>query len=136
MSEASEPDSPTPVRHSYNQSHDSPPRAAIPATARERDDRIDGYSRPQPNRGDLSESLEDTHIDDPALTAPAQPQPHITQQTGPRPGAARYHNARQQRPVPQYKLQAKITALERSGRKDPVLRFDVYVRKASESNSN
>lgn len=27
----------------------------------------------------------------------------------------------------QYKLQAKITSLERTGRKDPVLRFDVYV---------
>ena len=26
-----------------------------------------------------------------------------------------------------YKLQAKITGLERTGRKDPVLRFDVYV---------
>lgn len=45
-----------------------------------------------------------------------------------RQNAARYHNARQQRPVPQYKLQAKVTALERTGRKDPVLRFDVYVR--------
>jgi hypothetical protein len=45
-----------------------------------------------------------------------------------RPGAARYQPKRQQRTVPQYKLQAKITALERSGRKDPVLRFDVYVR--------
>ena len=44
-----------------------------------------------------------------------------------RPGAVRYHNARQQRQVPQYKLQAKVTALERTGRKDPVLRFDVYV---------
>lgn len=28
---------------------------------------------------------------------------------------------------PQYKLQAKINGLERSGRKDPILRFDVYV---------
>jgi hypothetical protein len=45
-----------------------------------------------------------------------------------RPGAERYQAARKQRTVPQYKLQAKITALERSGRKDPVLRFDVYVR--------
>lgn len=52
--------------------------------------------------------------------------------------AARYHGQRgqpqpqqpppQQRIVPQYKLTAKVTALERSGRKDPVLRFDVYVR--------
>jgi len=29
---------------------------------------------------------------------------------------------------PQYKLQAKITGLERTGRKDPILRFDVHVR--------
>ena len=28
---------------------------------------------------------------------------------------------------PQYKLQAKITGLERTGRKDPILRFDVHV---------
>jgi hypothetical protein len=54
-----------------------------------------------------------------------QPQYGTQQQ---RQGAARYQTARQQRTVPQYKLQAKITALERSGRKDPVLRFDVYVR--------
>ena len=53
-----------------------------------------------------------------------QAQPTAQQQ---RSSAARYQAARQQRPVPQYKLQAKITALERSGRKDPVLRFDVYV---------
>lgn len=33
-----------------------------------------------------------------------------------------------QRPKgPQYKLQAKITGLERTGRKDPILRFDVHV---------
>ncbi|OCL11492.1 vacuolar protein sorting-associated protein vps17 [Glonium stellatum] len=40
----------------------------------------------------------------------------------------RYHHAaRQQRQhQPQYKLQAKITGLERTGRKDPILRFDVY----------
>ena len=34
----------------------------------------------------------------------------------------------QRQNLPQYKLQAKITALERTGRKDPVLRFDVHVR--------
>jgi hypothetical protein len=36
-------------------------------------------------------------------------------------------------PRKQYKLQAKITALERTGRKDPVLRFDVYVRRTHTS---
>ncbi|RKF81174.1 Vacuolar protein sorting-associated protein 17 [Golovinomyces cichoracearum] len=41
----------------------------------------------------------------------------------------RYHRARwqsQQLPVSQHKLQTKITGLERTGRKDPILRFDVH----------
>ena len=33
----------------------------------------------------------------------------------------------QQQRSPQYKLQAKVTGLERTGRKDSILRFDVYV---------
>lgn len=45
--------------------------------------------------------------------------------------AARYHVAAphpaQQKQQPQYKLQAKITGLERTGKKDAILRFDVYV---------
>lgn len=46
-----------------------------------------------------------------------------------RPQSARYHNIPQQQRqhMPQYKLQAKITGLERSGKKDPILKFDVYV---------
>ena len=35
--------------------------------------------------------------------------------------------ATQRQNVPQQKLQAKITGLERTGRKDPILRFDVHV---------
>ena len=38
----------------------------------------------------------------------------------------------QQRPAkpagPQYRLQAKITGLERTGKKDPILRLDIHVR--------
>jgi hypothetical protein len=43
--------------------------------------------------------------------------------------ANRYHGQRQQQrqQQPQYKLQAKVTGLERTGRKDPILKFDVYV---------
>lgn len=44
--------------------------------------------------------------------------------------AARYHGAPpHQAPQrqPQYKLNAKITGLERTGKKDAILRFDVYV---------
>lgn len=41
---------------------------------------------------------------------------------------SRYHTGiRQNQRLPQYKLQAKITGLERTGRKDPILRFDVHV---------
>ncbi|KAF7959555.1 hypothetical protein EAE96_001171 [Botrytis aclada] len=47
-----------------------------------------------------------------------------------RPEPQRYHHsaARQGHhpPAPYYKLQAKITGLERTGRKDPILRFDVH----------
>ena len=43
----------------------------------------------------------------------------------------RYHGGAARQPqrqnLPQYKLQAKITSLERTGRKDPVLKFDVHV---------
>ena len=44
------------------------------------------------------------------------------------PGPGRYHQGARagQRP-PQYKLQAKVTALERTGKKDPAIRFDVHV---------
>jgi len=45
-----------------------------------------------------------------------------------RPEAQRYHPRPQQKPHhPQYKLQCKITGLERTGKKDPILRFDAQV---------
>ena len=45
-----------------------------------------------------------------------------------RPEAQRYHRPpQQQRSQIQYKLQCKVTGLERTGKKDPILRFDAYV---------
>ena len=48
-----------------------------------------------------------------------------------RPQSARYHGVppQQRQHVPQYKLQAKIMGMERSGKKDPILKFDVHVRR-------
>ena len=44
-------------------------------------------------------------------------------------GPNRYHGTKQgQRQPPAYKLQAKITSLERLGKKDPAIHFDVHVR--------
>ena len=54
-------------------------------------------------------------------------QPPQPRQESLRPAQPRQQNVRQHRTVPAYKLQAKVTALERTGRKDPVIRFDVYV---------
>lgn len=62
-----------------------------------------------------------------------QQPPYQQQQNQQQPRSAvpsRYHTGartQQRQNLPQYKLQAKITALERTGRKDPVLRFDVHV---------
>jgi CRISPR/Cas system endoribonuclease Cas6 (RAMP superfamily) len=61
-----------------------------------------------------------------------QQQPQYNQQAGQqggRPQAARYQSGARtaQRHAPQYKLQTKVTALERTGKKDIILRFDAQV---------
>ena len=83
----------------------------------------DGYSSPHfAGKTAVPQALEASL----AESQPAALQPsNVAHQ--PRQAPTRYQGARQQRPIPQYKLQAKVTALERSGRKDPVLRFDVHV---------
>ncbi|KAI9803049.1 MAG: Vacuolar protein sorting-associated protein 17, partial [Phylliscum demangeonii] len=72
-------------------------------------------------------------VDEPESTREAS---GIESQRGPqarpepqRPLAQRYHTPARATPrssIPQYRLQAKITGLERTGRKDPILRFDVH----------
>ncbi|KAI1805269.1 vacuolar protein sorting-associated protein Vps17 [Daldinia bambusicola] len=70
----------------------------------------------------------------PAYDPPEQPAPSEGQQEQPAGSEAGQHqpvtppkSQPQARPRgPQYKLQAKITGLERTGRKDPILRFDVH----------
>ncbi|KAI1850122.1 hypothetical protein JX265_003493 [Neoarthrinium moseri] len=71
---------------------------------------------------------------DPSQQAPpqqhAEPQPGQAQGQGQPPAAGAPAAGQEQqarRPTqPQWKLQAKITGLERTGRKDPILRFDVH----------
>lgn len=61
-----------------------------------------------------------------------QPAGHPEQQRQAHPGQDAQRQQEASRPAvrqgPHYKLQAKITGLERVGRKDPILRFDVHVR--------
>jgi hypothetical protein len=82
----------------------------------------DAQSRPgtAPENGD--------HLQQPHMAgqdAPRSQQPQQGQQQGQQP--QRYHGTRPQRQQQHYKLQAKVTGLERTAKKDPVLRFDVYV---------
>ncbi|KAJ5026157.1 retromer complex subunit Vps17 [Bipolaris maydis] len=85
----------------------------------------DAQSRPAtaPENGDQSQQQQ-AHGQD----APRSPQPQQQGQQGQQP--QRYHGTRPQRQPQQqqqhYKLQAKVTGLERNGKKDPILRFDVY----------
>lgn len=84
------------------------------------------------NSPDLSARLQDARIGDPESARQQSQHPQSAQQHKPQP--ARYQTgARQnnrQHNIPQYKLQAKVTGLERVGKKDPILRFDVYVSTA------
>ncbi|KAK4041898.1 hypothetical protein C8A01DRAFT_14378 [Parachaetomium inaequale] len=62
---------------------------------------------------------------------PLSPQPQHQQQAPNKPTPEQAQRAQEQQqprkpPPPQFKLQAKITGLERTGRKDPILRFDVH----------
>jgi hypothetical protein len=56
-----------------------------------------------------------------------QAHPREGQQQSQQPQPQQQQQARRPQ-APQFRLQAKITGLERTGRKDPILRFDVYVR--------
>lgn len=56
-----------------------------------------------------------------------QPQAQQQQQSHTAQPQKQQSQATPQRPQVQYKLQAKVNGLERSGRKDPILRFDVHV---------
>ncbi|PWY85823.1 vacuolar protein sorting-associated protein Vps17 [Aspergillus sclerotioniger CBS 115572] len=111
-----------PQDHSpYNSAAESQPTEGPESQENENDSR------------DLSERLQSAQLGE-AGYAGEQP-PYTTQQQpqyGQQPRSqlpARYQtgprqNARQ--PAPVYKIQAKVTGLERTGKKDPILRFDVH----------
>lgn len=82
---------------------------------------------------DLSAQLQSAQIGDPDYAGEQPPfatqqSPNASQQQSQQP--ARYQTGVRQTsrpPAPVYKIQGKITGLERTGKKDPILRFDVHV---------
>lgn len=122
------PDSPNqPSGHQHTSSQDS-----ISANPFANEASATTQALPPPASQDPPSEPQHAPAQEPSPAQEQSPQQQSAAQGHPqmRPAAARYHSARQQRPVPAYKLQAKVTALERTGRKDPVIRFDVYVRLA------
>lgn len=130
----------TPSRPQQDSNHD--PNRESHLDSKFSTNSIDASSSPTTNKEaengspDLSERLQSPQWGDPDYvgeqgTGPYNPGP--VQQASSRSQnqrPARYHSGQRTtsaRPVPAYKLQTKITALERTGRKDPVLRFDAYV---------
>jgi len=86
------------------------------------------YNRPDSSIGTPSVTESDGRTTESNQTQSQIQHEPLPQQHRPEP--QRYHPATrqpQQPQGPQYKLQAKITGLERTGRKDPILRFDVHV---------
>lgn len=110
------PSSPLPPNHRspYDHQHQESPSAARNHTD-------------EPPSPDLSAQLQTAQLGDHDYAEQAQ---YAAQHSQSKPQApARYQTGARQnvRPAPTYRLQGKITALERTGKKDPILRFDVYV---------
>lgn len=97
---------------------------------------VEGSHVFEPQSPDLSAQLQSAQLGDPDHNV-EQP-PLASQQFA---GAdqqrsqlpARYQTAPRQasRPAPVYRIQGKITGLERNGKKDPILRFDIHVSRLS-----
>lgn len=86
-----------------------------------------GDSDRRPDTADsMPDSVDQHYRQQQSYVAPPQPHTQNQQQD-----LHRHHAgvgaAQRQQPSQQGKLLAKITGLERTGRKDPILRFDVYV---------
>lgn len=104
----------------------------------------EGFQRPNTATtasGTEEETEPSQSSDAPEAESAATTQPEAVEQQAPKsaPGQQQQHTEQeaqrgqeqQQAPrqtQPQFRLQAKITGLERTGKKDPILRFDVHVR--------
>ncbi|KAF1990931.1 vacuolar protein sorting-associated protein Vps17 [Aulographum hederae CBS 113979] len=75
---------------------------------------------PSPEEAEENGDSPDTH--DAQKPNPHEAVPQYSQNHG----HQQRYGAQRPTKAPQYKLQAKVTGLERTGRKDPIIKFDVY----------
>ncbi|KAJ5921281.1 hypothetical protein N7466_009607 [Penicillium verhagenii] len=119
--------SPRADRNTFPASNNSDiPSSPLPGQEREE---AYGSQAPVPQSPDLSAQLQSAQLGDPDFAEGQSPLDSSQQhsqipahyqnyQTGQRPTS--------RPPAPAYKIQAKITGLERTGKKDPILRFEVH----------
>lgn len=135
----------------YGAASGSSPWASSPDASRTSfGDSVPRQDLPGPAIAEEQEEQQHGHPPEPQQQQQLPQDPHLSQVFGEenrRPAsAARYHNVPSQHPqqgarspqpqqqqpqhqqhMPQYKMQAKITGLERTGKKDSIFRFDVHV---------
>ncbi|KAM4056653.1 PX domain-containing protein [Hirsutella rhossiliensis] len=107
-----------------NMSGQQPPFPYAPQASNGIDQVVEAEGFQRPGTAN-AESGTETETEAPVTLPSAGPQPRHEQPAGPhaQPGQAQLPHKPSQ---PQLKLQAKITGLERTGKKDPVLRFDIH----------
>ncbi|RMY46757.1 hypothetical protein D0863_15781 [Hortaea werneckii] len=134
----------------YGAASGSSPWASSPDASRTSfGDSVPRQDLPGPAIAEEQEEQQHGHPPEPQQQQQLPQDPHLSQGFGEenrRPAsAARYHNVPSQHPqqgarspqpqqqpqqqqqhMPQYKMQAKITGLERTGKKDSIFRFDVH----------
>ncbi|KAJ5626807.1 hypothetical protein N7528_004234 [Penicillium herquei] len=127
--EASPWGSPRADRTTFSATNSDIPSSPLPGHDRAAEE--EGRGEVAPQSPDLSAQLQSAQLGDPDYTEGQQPfaaqSPSADHQRSQLP--ARYQTSMRQpsRPAaPAYKIQAKITGLERTGKKDPILRFDVH----------
>lgn len=94
---------------------------------------FEGSNAAEAQSPDLSAQLQSARIGDPDYAGEQPPSatrqsPNADQQRAQHPAQHQTGVRQNSRPpAPVYKIQGKITGLERTGKKDPILRFDVHV---------
>ncbi|OJJ48913.1 hypothetical protein ASPZODRAFT_129242 [Penicilliopsis zonata CBS 506.65] len=127
------PSSPLPGQYGAESHAESP---QVSHAREEEEEEEEDEDEEEPGSPDLSARLQSAQLGDPdyAVEQPPYATSHLHQQQqqqsqGRSQLPARYQpGSRQQvgQAGPVYRLQAKITGLERTGKKDPILRFDVH----------
>lgn len=123
--------SPRTERGTFPTSNNDIPSSPLPGQEQVAD-RTDQGLGAEPQSPDLSAQLQSAQLGDPDY--PQEQSPFAAQQSlnaqQQLPGPVHPHAEQRQAsrpPAPTFKIQGKITGLERTGKKDPILRFEVHV---------